>query len=87
MYIYVSEFFLEWEKFQKRFVEKIKTHFMFNNIFSENCAVYENVEKYGTDGQDTDDNITRRMRFECWINKTIDRQTDRDRQTGRQTDR
>ena len=27
--------------FQTRVVEKIKTHFMCNNFFLENCAVYE----------------------------------------------
>ena len=28
--------------FQTKAVEKIKTHiFMFNNIFPENCAIYE----------------------------------------------
>jgi hypothetical protein len=29
----------------------------------------DNVEKYGTYGQDTDDNVTRRIRFACWITK------------------
>jgi hypothetical protein len=32
--------------FQTKIVEKIKAHiFMFNNIFSENCAVYEIIWK------------------------------------------
>jgi hypothetical protein len=30
------------------------------------------VEKYGRAGQATDDNITWRMRFACWINKSTD---------------
>jgi hypothetical protein len=30
------------------------------------------VEKYGTAGQATDENIIRRMRFACWINKATD---------------
>jgi hypothetical protein len=30
------------------------------------------VEKYGTAGQATDDNIIRRMRFACWIIKATD---------------
>ena len=30
------------------------------------------VEKYGTVGQATDDNIIRRMRFACWITKAAD---------------
>jgi len=30
------------------------------------------VEKYGTAGQTTDNDIIRRMRYVCWINKAID---------------
>jgi hypothetical protein len=30
------------------------------------------VEKYGTAGQATDDNTTRRMLFACWITKATD---------------
>jgi hypothetical protein len=30
------------------------------------------VEKYGRARQATDDNIIRRMRFVCWINKATD---------------
>jgi hypothetical protein len=30
------------------------------------------VEKYGTARQATDDNITQRMRFACWITKATD---------------
>jgi hypothetical protein len=44
MYVYLSyylvEFFLEWEMFHRKVLEKIKTYFLFNN-FSENRAVYE----------------------------------------------
>jgi hypothetical protein len=28
-----AEFFLEWEMFQTKVVEKINTHFIFNNFF------------------------------------------------------
>jgi len=31
--------------FQTKVVEKIKTHFMFNNFFSENRAFYEICDK------------------------------------------
>jgi hypothetical protein len=41
-------------------------------FFPENRAVYENVEKYGTAGQATDDNIIRRMRFACRVTKATD---------------
>jgi hypothetical protein len=30
------------------------------------------VEKYGRAGQTTEDSITRRMRFACWVNKAAD---------------
>jgi hypothetical protein len=70
---YLAEYFLEWEIYQTKFVEKIKTHFMFNNfLFRKSCRLWENVEKYGTARQATDDNIIRRMRFACWITKATD---------------
>ena len=31
--------------FQVKALEKIKTHFVFNNFFFENCAVYEIIWK------------------------------------------
>jgi hypothetical protein len=38
--------FLEWEMFRTKFVEKIKTHFLFIKLFPESRAVvWENVEK------------------------------------------
>jgi len=48
------------------------THFVFSNFFPENCAVYENVEKYCRTGQATDDNTTRRMRIVCRTTKATD---------------
>ena len=39
---YLSQFFLEWEKYQKKVTEKIKTHFLDSiNFVFENRAVYE----------------------------------------------
>ena len=67
---YLVKFFLEWEMFQTHVVEKIKTHFMFNNcFFRKSCNLWDNVEKYGTVRQATDDSIIRRMCFACCINK------------------
>jgi hypothetical protein len=42
---YIAQFFLQKESFGKKVVEKIKTHFMFNNIISffEKRAVYETI--------------------------------------------
>jgi len=48
----------------------LKTHFTFRNLFPENCAVYETVEKYGRAKQDKDDSIIWRMRIPCWITNT-----------------
>jgi hypothetical protein len=45
---------------------------MFNNFSRKSCRLWDNVEKYGTAGQATDDNIIRRMRFACWITKATD---------------
>jgi hypothetical protein len=39
---YLAEFFLEWEMFQTKVVEKIKTHVLCSiTFFTENRAVYE----------------------------------------------
>ena len=49
--------------------ENQNTHFMFNNIFPKKVPFMSNVNKYCTAALDTGDNIIRRMRFVCWINK------------------
>jgi hypothetical protein len=60
----------EWEMFQTKFVEKIKTHALCSvTFFRKSCCLWDNVEKYGTPRQATDDNITGFMRFACWITK------------------
>ena len=55
--------------FETKLVEKIKTHFMFNNFLSESWAVYEISERILYSRQATDDNIIRRMRIAYWIPK------------------
>jgi hypothetical protein len=43
---YLAEFFLEWETFQKKKCRENKnTHFVLNNFFPENRAVYEKMWK------------------------------------------
>ena len=50
---------------------------MFNNFFfRQSYRLWDNVEKYDTAGQITDDNTIRRMRFACWINKAINTNTE-----------
>ena len=61
--------------FRAKFVEKIKTHFVDSNsppLPRESYCLWGNVEKYGTAGQDTDDDVIQRMRFAFWIIKTAD---------------
>jgi hypothetical protein len=57
--------------FQTNVAEKKKTHFVFNNFFSENHVVYEiiwkNVVESGRPQMDS-----RHMRFSCWITKSTD---------------
>ena len=45
------------------------THFKFNNIFRNPCSLRDNVEKYDTASQATDDNTIRRVRLACSMNK------------------
>jgi hypothetical protein len=59
--------------FQTKVVEKIKTHFLCSKtFFRKSYPWWDNVEKYATARQATDDNIIRRMRFACWITKVTD---------------
>ena len=42
---YLAEFFLEWEMFQTKFVEKMKTQFKSSNFFLlKSCRLWDNVE-------------------------------------------
>ena len=52
--------------FQTKVVEKIKTHFVFNNFFffRKSCRLWNNVEKYCRAGRQC-----ARMRIACWIPK------------------
>jgi len=65
---YLAHFFVELEMFQTKVVEKIKTHFMFNNVFffSENHAVYEIMWKNIVERGRPQMTIWR-MRIACWI--------------------
>ena len=42
---YLAHFFLEWEMFQTKVVDKIKTHIMYSVTFFYNSAVYEKMWK------------------------------------------
>jgi hypothetical protein len=60
--------------FQTKFVEKIKTHFMFNNLFSESRAVYEIMWKNMVQPDRRQITIWR-MRIACWITKATHKLT------------
>jgi hypothetical protein len=54
-----------------KIANKIKTHIFCSITFSQKSCHLCDVEKYGRDGQATDEN-KRRMRFACWITKATD---------------
>jgi hypothetical protein len=57
---HLVEFFLEWETFESKAVEKIKKiHFMFSTsfFFRKSCRLWDNVEKYCTAGHVSDGNM------------------------------
>jgi hypothetical protein len=54
---YLAEFFLEWEMFQTKDVQKIKTHIVcLITFFCKSCHLQDDVEIYETARQATDDN-------------------------------
>jgi len=57
IWLYLAQFFLEWKIFQVRCRENQNTRFRFNNFFQTSCHLWDNVEKYGTAGQATDDKM------------------------------
>jgi pyruvate kinase len=55
---YLAEFFLEWEMFQIKVIDKIKRHILCSiNFFFGNSAFYDNVEKYSRAEKAADDNM------------------------------
>ena len=65
---YLAQLFLKWEMFQPKVVQKIKTHILSPQLFSENLAVYEimwkNIVERGRPQM-----AIWRMRIACWIPK------------------
>jgi hypothetical protein len=55
---YLAHFLLEWEMFQTKVLEKIKTHILYSVTFFQKLRrLWDNVEKYCTARQATDDNM------------------------------
>jgi len=67
----LAHFLLQWEKFQEKKRENQNTHFVFNNIFFLNRAVYERMWKNLVE-PDRPKMATRRMSIACWITGATD---------------
>jgi hypothetical protein len=66
---FLPKFFLEWEMFQTKCAEKIKTHILYSiTFFRKSHRLWDNVEKCG-DGGATNDVTIRRIRVACWMIK------------------
>jgi hypothetical protein len=65
---HLVQFVLEWELFQTKVAEKIKTHILCSVTFPENRAVYEKMWK-NTVEPDRPQMKTWCMRIACWIPK------------------
>ena len=69
---YLAHLFLRWEMYQTKVVEKFETSILRSTtIYRKSCRVWDNLEKYGTAGQATDE-IPWRMRTACCIPKSTD---------------
>jgi hypothetical protein len=67
---YLSKFFLEWQMFEIKVVEKIKTHILCLVTFSQKLhRLWDNVEKCGGAWEATNDVISWRICTACWISK------------------
>jgi hypothetical protein len=70
---HLAEFFLEWEMFQTKFVEKAKTRILYSITCSRKSSrLRYNVEKQDGARQATDDNTIRqgKVQFACRITTT-----------------
>ena len=69
MYIFwshLARFFLEWEMFQMKVLEKVETHFVFSNFYlRKSWLLWHNVEKYFRARQATDDKMAHAL---CMLN-------------------
>jgi len=58
IFLYLTQFFLEWEMFQTKVVENFNKHFIFRNVFRKSRLLWDNVEKYYVAGQIADDDMS-----------------------------
>jgi len=51
---YLAQFFLEWEMFQTKVVEKIKPHILYSvTFFQKSCRLWDNVVQFCSVGEVT----------------------------------
>ena len=67
----LAKFFVEWEMFSTKVVEKIKTHILCRVTFfpRKSCRLWDNVEKYDGARGATNDVTIWRIWVACWISK------------------
>jgi hypothetical protein len=68
---YLAQFLLEWEMFQTKVVDKIKTHILCPKILSKSRATYEIMRKNTVEPERPQMKI-RRIHIACWIPKATD---------------
>ena len=75
-YLYLDEFFLEWEMIQTKVVEKIKTQILcsITSHPRKSCSLWDNVGKHVPARQAKDDNKIWRMRTVYCITKATNTQ-------------
>jgi len=65
---YLVHFFLKWEMFQTKVVEKLKTHILCSvTFFFKSCRLWDNVESMVE--RESPQMAIWRMRIACWITK------------------
>ena len=70
---YLTHFFLEWERFQMKHVEKMKIHILCSiTFFWKLYLLYDNVGEYDRTRQVTDDNIIWCLHCACLITNATD---------------
>jgi hypothetical protein len=69
LWSYLAQFFLNEKCFRQKLQRKLKHTFDGSPLPPKLCCLWDNVEKYGTARQATDDNIIWHMCIACWITK------------------
>ena len=67
-WLYLAHFFLEWEMFQIKVMDKNKTHILCSVTFARKSCRFEVIWKNIVEPDRS--HVTRRMRFVCWTTNT-----------------